>query len=62
MTTARRDKKLENIVEQKILEFFGDPDNGLTLKKSFLANLKKRMQRPQKLTPHSEVIKKYGLR
>lgn len=62
MTTAERNKKLENLVEQKILEFLGDPDSGLELKKSFVAELRKRMSKSQKLTSHAAVLKKYGLR
>ena len=58
---VKRSKKLENLVEQKILEFFGDPDSGLTLKKSFLTILKKRMRKAQKLAPHSTVLKQYGI-
>ena len=63
MTTAQRDKKLGALVEQKILEFLGDPDSGLELKKSFLIKLRKNMQRKnRKLTSHADVLKKYGLR
>jgi len=62
MTTTERNKKLENLVEQKILEFLGDPDSGLELKKSFVLELKKRMSKKQKYTPMSVVAKKYGLR
>lgn len=62
MTTAQLNKKIENIVEQKILEFLGDPDAGLELKKSLVTELKKRMKNKQKLTPMSVVMRKYGLR
>ena len=62
MTIAQLNKKIENIVEQKILEFLGDPDSGLELKKSFVLELKKRMSKKQKYTPMSVVAKKYGLR
>jgi len=62
MTTAERNKKLGNLIEQKILEFFGDPDSGLQLKKSFLMNLRKNMRKNQKLTSHADVLKRYGLR
>lgn len=61
MTTAERNKKLENLIEQKILEFLGDPDSGLELKKGFLNNLRKNMRKTQKLTSHADVLKKYGL-
>ena len=62
MTTAERNKKLGALVEQKILEFFGDPDAGRTPKKGFLADLRKHMRKSQKLTSHKDVLKKYGLR
>jgi len=60
MTTAQRDKKLENLVdrrvEQKLLEFLGDPDEGLELKKSFVTELKKRMREKRKTVPLSVII------
>ena len=62
MTEAERNKKLGNLVEQKILEFFGDPDSGLRLRKTFLDKLRKNMQKNQKLVLHEDVLKKYGLR
>lgn len=62
MTTTQLNKRIENIVEQKILEFFGDPDAGLEVRKSFLASLQKEMKKKnRRLTPLSEVVKKYGL-
>ena len=57
-----QDKQLGNLVEQKILEFFGDPDSGLTLKKSFVAALKKRMHGSRKVVSNAAVAKRYGLR
>ena len=62
MTTAERNKKLDSFVERKILEFFGDPDSGLEIKRNFLNNLRKNMKKSQKLTSHTAVLKKYGLR
>ena len=62
MTTKELDKKLEFLIEQKIIELYGDPDAGLELKESFVAELRKRMKKKQKLTPHAAVLKKYGLR
>jgi len=59
---SANDKKLENLVEQKILEFFGDPDVGLTLKKTFQVALHKRMSKSQKLISHTAVLKQYGVR
>lgn len=60
MRTKGFTKKIDQIVEQKMLEFFGDPDSGLIIKKTFLNRLKKRMQE-QKLSSHDLVLKKYGL-
>ncbi len=62
MTTAEKDRKLGNLIEQKILEFFGDPDAGLELKPSFLRKLRRNMRKNQKLTPLSVVAKRYGVR
>ena len=61
MTTAQRNKQLGNLIEQKILEFFGDPDAGLELKRSFILKLKKRMSGKRKTVPLSVVMKRYGL-
>ena len=62
MTTAQLNKQIGDIVEQKLLEFFGDPDEGLELKKSFVTELKKRMKTRGKTVPLSAVMKKYGVR
>lgn len=62
MTTARLNKEIGDIVEQKLLEFFGDPDAGLEVRKSLVARLRKQMkEKNRKLTPLSEVAKMYGL-
>ncbi len=60
--TNREHQKIGNLVEQKILEFFGDPDHGLNLKKGFVADIRKRLKKNQVLVSHSTVEKKYGLR
>jgi hypothetical protein len=62
MATAQQSKKLEHLVEQKILEFLGDPDSGLTLKKSFVTELKKRMRKTGKLTSNRDMAQMYGVR
>ncbi len=59
--STKEKKQLGHLIEQKILEFFGDPDSGLALKKNFRANLQKRARETQKLTAHSTVLKKYGV-
>ncbi|MEK7068915.1 MAG: hypothetical protein AAB947_00870 [Patescibacteria group bacterium] len=61
MSKTVTDQDLEHRIEQKMIEMYGDPDDGLTLKKSFVAELWRRMARPQKFTPMAVVAKKYGL-
>jgi len=36
--------ELEFLIEQKILEFFGDPDSGLELKPEFKEELERRLK------------------
>jgi hypothetical protein len=62
MATIQQNKKLGHLVEQKILEFFGDPDSGLILKKSFTSMLAKRMRKDAQLVSHKAVLKRYGIR
>lgn len=63
MTTAQREeKKIEAIVERKLLEFLGDPDAGLELRPSFVRELKHRLKNKQKYISHAEVMRRYGLR
>ncbi len=63
MKTSAYEKEIGTLVEQKILEFFGDPDAGRALKKGFAAELRERLKkRQQKLTPLSAVARKYCLR
>jgi len=61
MTTAQREKEIENIVERKLLEFLGDPDEGLELRPSFVSELKRRLKSKQKYISHAEVTRRYGL-
>lgn len=61
--TATERKEIENIVEQKVLEFLGDPDSGLSLKKSFVTKLKKTLaQKDRRYVSHADVLKRYGFR
>jgi len=39
-----------------------DPDFGLELKKSFIVELQRRLKEKRKLTPHSIVARRYGIR
>lgn len=62
MITARLNKEIGDIIEQKLLEFFGDPDEGLEVRQSLVIRLRKQMkEKNRKLTPLSEVAKMYGL-
>lgn len=63
MTTAQLNKQIGEIVEQKLLEFFGDPDAGLEVRKSLVTRIQKQMkEKNRKLVPMSAVTKKYGVR
>lgn len=59
---SQQNKKLGNLVEQKILEFFGDPDAGLSLKGGFAALLRSRLKKKQHLVSNATVARKYGVR
>ena len=52
---------IELLVEQKILEFFGDPDSGLELQEGYKKQLRKRIGSQQKLTANGDVLKRYGI-
>jgi len=62
MTAAQQEKQIEAIVERKLLEFLGDPDEGLKLRPSFVAKLRKSMKDGRKSIPQSVVMKRHGLR
>ncbi|MFH1538918.1 MAG: hypothetical protein ABIH66_08150 [bacterium] len=51
---------LENLIEQKILEVFGDPDAGLELREDFKETLKKRLSVNSKRISHREAVEKFG--
>ena len=53
--------KLEPLIEQKILEFLGDPDENLKLRKSFLTKLKKRLSDKSKVISQVDILKRYGI-
>ncbi|MBM4446997.1 MAG: hypothetical protein FJ023_06550 [Chloroflexi bacterium] len=52
--------ELELLIEQKILEFLGDPDSGLELKHEFGEKLEKRLKTTSKRIAHEEVVKRLG--
>ncbi|MEA3222427.1 MAG: hypothetical protein U9P49_04610 [Thermodesulfobacteriota bacterium] len=51
---------LENLIEQKILEIWGDPDTSLDLREEFKKELKARLGKRLKRTPHGKVMEKFG--
>ncbi|MBI4646711.1 MAG: hypothetical protein HY738_09015 [Bacteroidia bacterium] len=51
--------ELELLIEQKIIEFFGDPDAGLQLKDEFVKKLKERIKNNSQRIPHKKIIEKY---
>ena len=61
MTDKILSQKLDFMIEQKILEFFSDPDYGLSLHGDFLRKLKTR-KNSSKFISHQKVLQKYGLR
>ena len=51
---------LEQLIEHKLLEFLGDPDSGLQLKKEFKRKLEQRLKKPSKRISHEEVLKRFA--
>jgi hypothetical protein len=51
---------LSQLIEQKVLEIIGDPDQGLELREEFKQELYKRLQKKTKRFSHAEVVKKFG--
>jgi hypothetical protein len=50
---------LEQLIEQKVLEFFGDPDSGLELKQQFKKELNRRLKNTSQQISHQEVSKRF---
>ena len=61
MTTKTFIKNIDLIIEQKMLEFFKDPDSGLALRSDFVKKIKERSKSPGKHISHQKVLQKYGL-
>ncbi len=51
---------LEQFIEQKLVEFLGDPDEGLLVKDTFRRKLEQRLKNPQKRVSHQEVLREFG--
>ena len=63
MTKEELREMIETAVEQKLFEFLGDPDEGLPLRKSVSARLRKQQRevRQGKLgRPFQEVLRELG--
>ncbi len=50
---------LERLIEQKMLEFFGDPDSGLVLRAEFREELQSRLKNPRQKVAHQEVASRF---
>ncbi len=64
MTKAELKKMIEAIVEQKLLELLGDPDEGLSLKRSIRERLLRQQRavaRGERGASLQEVVRKLGL-
>ena len=64
MTKEELKELIESIVEQKMLELIGDPDEGLSIREDLLRRLKR--QKEQVVTgkrgkPLENVVKEFGL-
>jgi len=51
---------IEYLIEQKMLEFFGDPDSGLVLRTEFREELQRRLKNQRQKITHHEVISRFG--
>ncbi len=59
--TITKNTSIDFLIEQKILEFFNDPDSGLPLRSDFLRKIKERSRNAGKYISHQKVLQKYGL-
>lgn len=64
MTKREFREMIENVVEQKLLELLGDPDNGLTVKKAMRARLlrqKRAVAQGDRGQPLEETARRLGI-
>lgn len=64
MTAAELKEMIEAVIEQKLLELFGDLDEGMSLKKSVRERLlrqKRAVARGERGVPFEEVVRKLEL-
>lgn len=50
---------LEQLIEQKVLEFFGDPDSGLEIRHDIKRELSRRLNNTSQRISHQEVSKHF---
>ncbi|MDE3090027.1 MAG: hypothetical protein KGJ80_11655 [Chloroflexota bacterium] len=65
LTIPQFEALIESAVERKLLELFGDPDEGLELKPSVKAKLRRSLaaiQRGERGLPAKQVAKELGLK
>ncbi len=64
MSKAELRELIESAIEEKLLELFGDPDEGLQVRKDVLALLRRqnrRIARGERGKPLAQVIRRLGL-
>jgi len=64
MTKEELKELIESIVEQKMLELIGDPDEGFTIKEDLLKRLKRQKEQVsagKRGKPFEDVVKEFGL-
>lgn len=65
MTKEELRKMIESIIEEKLLELLGDPDEGLPIRKTIrerLVRQKEAVARGERGEPFEEVIQRLGLK
>lgn len=55
-------EQIEGIVEEKLKEMLGDPDEGLELRKAVRERLEKSLAKPGKAIPAADAARKLGLK
>ncbi|MBF0336679.1 MAG: hypothetical protein HQL05_02505 [Nitrospirae bacterium] len=51
---------LDLYIEQKLIEFLGDPDAGLSVRSDFKARLLESLNKPRTTYSHEEVLKRFA--
>ena len=65
LTVSQLETLIENVIERKMIELFGDPDKGLDFKPHIKAKLRRSMaavKRGERGIPAEEVAEDLGLR